>query len=59
MKILVTGGAGFIGSHLVDKLILDGHDIDVLDDFSTGKNKNSRANYIVEDVRSDLANLGD
>ena len=59
MKILVTGGAGFIGSHLVDKLILDGHDVDVLDDFSTGKNKNSRANYIVEDVRSDLANLGE
>ena len=33
MKILVTGGAGFIGSHLVDKLILDGHDFDVLDAF--------------------------
>jgi UDP-glucose 4-epimerase len=40
MRLLVTGGAGFIGSHLVDRLIADGHDVCVLDNFSTGKMKN-------------------
>jgi UDP-glucose 4-epimerase len=40
MRLLVTGGAGFIGSHLVDRLIADGHEVCVLDNFSTGKMKN-------------------
>ncbi len=40
MKILVTGGAGFIGSHLSEKLISLGHDVSVLDDFSTGSINN-------------------
>ena len=37
MRCLVTGGAGFIGSNLVDRLIDDGHEVVVIDDLSTGK----------------------
>ena len=40
MKILVTGGAGYIGSHLVDKLIDEDHEVTVLDNLSTGRAKN-------------------
>lgn len=35
-RILVCGGAGFIGSHLVDRLVVEGHEVDVVDDLSTG-----------------------
>ena len=40
MKCLVTGGAGFIGSNLVDRLIDDGHEVTIIDDLSTGKKEN-------------------
>jgi UDP-glucose 4-epimerase len=40
MKILVTGGAGFIGSNAVDALVKDGHEVTVLDNLSTGKEEN-------------------
>jgi UDP-glucose 4-epimerase len=40
MKILITGGAGFIGSHLADKLLSEGHEITVIDDLSTGRYSN-------------------
>jgi len=40
MKILVAGGAGFIGSHLVDELINQGHEVDALDNFVTGRRDN-------------------
>jgi len=40
MKILITGGAGFIGSHLADKLIDQGHEVTVIDNLSTGRYAN-------------------
>ena len=40
MKILITGGAGFIGSHIVDRLIEEGHEVVVVDNLVTGKKKN-------------------
>uniref|UniRef100_A0A1I7ULT9 UDP-glucuronate decarboxylase n=1 Tax=Caenorhabditis tropicalis TaxID=1561998 RepID=A0A1I7ULT9_9PELO len=39
-RILITGGAGFVGSHLVDKLMLDGHEVIALDNYFTGRKKN-------------------
>ena len=41
MRYLVTGGAGFIGSNMVDELVRRGHDVTVLDDLSAGKEENS------------------
>lgn len=57
MKILVTGGAGFIGSHLTDALIARGHEVAVLDSLVSGKreNLNPQAKFIHADVRSDEA----
>ena len=49
MKTLVTGGAGFIGSHLVDLLIAENHEVTVLDNFSTGRPNNLA--YVADQVR--------
>lgn len=53
MKILVTGGAGFIGSHIVDAYIEKGDDVIVVDNLSTGKaeNVNKKAKFINADIR--------
>ena len=56
MKYVVVGGAGFIGSNLVDKLINEGHEVSIIDNFSTGKkdNINSNANIFELDM-SDIS----
>ena len=57
MKALVTGGAGFIGSHIVDRLISDGHEVVVLDDFSTGHRSNLTENKALTIVEGDISNF--
>ena len=53
-KVLVTGGAGFIGSHLVDRLIKEGHKVIVADDLSRGRleNVNAKADFEKTDITS-------
>jgi UDP-glucose 4-epimerase len=54
MKILVTGGAGFIASHIVDRYITEGHEVVIIDNLSTGKraNLNSKARFYELDLLS-------
>lgn len=64
MKYLVTGGAGFIGSHLVDKLIADGHEVVIIDNLSNGKreNVNPKAHldtYDIATIRPELFRRSD
>ncbi len=57
MKILVTGGAGFIGSHLVEKLLAAGNQIKVLDDLSTGKRENLPRHAMLEFIEGDIRDV--
>ena len=53
MNIIVTGGAGFIGSHLVDRLIQEGHRVLVIDNLSSGLRTfvNEQAEFLELDIR--------
>ena len=57
MRILVTGGAGFIGSNVVDRYLSDGHEVAILDDLSTGLRTNlpARAAFFEADIRDTAA----
>jgi UDP-glucose 4-epimerase len=58
-RYLITGGGGFIGSHLAERLLADGHAVVILDDFSTGREQNLRAaagHARLETVRDSVEN---
>ena len=60
MNVLVTGGAGFIGSHVVDRLLFEGHNVIVLDNFSTGRLENiSHVKDQVQIIDSDISLKGE
>ena len=54
MKVLVTGGSGFIGSNLINKLVKEGHNVVSLDDYSTGTKENeiNGCTYVKDDIES-------
>jgi UDP-glucose 4-epimerase len=54
MKVLITGGAGFIGSHLVEQLLAGGHRLRVLDNLSTGRRENLPSGGVVEFIHGDI-----
>ncbi len=59
MRVAVTGGAGFIGSHLADSLIAEGHSVLVIDDLSSGRKEyvNPKAEFVQKDIRDDLTDV--
>lgn len=61
MKILVTGGAGFVGSNLIERLVKEGHDVHSLDNYDSGlvENEIEGCNYITGDIEQILYWRGD
>ena len=59
MRVLLTGGAGFIGSHIIDRLLARGHEVTIVDDLSTGKRENipKETKLYVRDIRSGCADV--
>ncbi|HZC18678.1 MAG TPA: NAD-dependent epimerase/dehydratase family protein [Rubrobacteraceae bacterium] len=59
MKVLLTGGAGFIGSHVAEQLLARGHEVAVVDDLSSGKRENvpEGAMFYERDIRSGCAEV--
>ena len=59
MRVLLTGGAGFIGSHVADHLLDRGHELAIVDDLSTGKRENTaeETKLYVRDIRSGCADV--
>src|SRR5437870_4110087 len=55
MKILITGGAGFVGSHLADRLLARGDDVLVIDNFATGRRDNLKPNSHLTLVEGTIA----
>ena len=55
---LVTGGAGFIGSHLAQRLLADGHRVTALDDLSTGRLENIAADILMDFEKCDRLKSG-
>ena len=55
-RILITGGGGFVGSHLVDKLMLQGHEVTVADNFFTGRY--AKMSCISEPLHSPCESMG-
>jgi UDP-glucose 4-epimerase len=56
MKVLVTGGCGFIGSHVIDRLLIEGHSVCVIDNLSTGRRSNLKhVEGLVELIEADIS----
>ena len=59
MRSIVTGGCGFIGSHMVDRLLAEGHEVRVIDNFSTGRPENlehQKGNKNLKIIQEDICN---
>ena len=59
MKVLLTGGAGFVGSHVADQLLARGHEVTIVDDLSSGKKENipDGTTFYEQDIRDGCAEI--